>query len=395
MSVSHQEIVSSLVDGFAAAFGDTKDIAVAMAPGRVNLIGEYTDFNDGFVMPMTVDRGVYFGIRKRADQRVRVASIRYGETVEYELSQFEQPKPGSWPSYVLGIVEELRLRGLLDSGFEAVIDGNLNLGAGLSSSAALEVATAVSLQYVMGFEMNPVDMVMLCQHVEHNYANVLCGIMDQFACRIGQRGHALFLDCRSLDYKSVPVELGDFRVVIISSEVKRSLASSAYNTRRAECQTAVEHFGKFASDIKALRDVTADMFEAHSDDLSPVVRRRCRHVIAENQRTLDAAAALTAGKLEDFGELMIESHRSLRDDFEVSCPELDLLVNLSRNTNGVVGSRMTGAGFGGCTVSIVHKDAVATLADKLNSDYTARFNLTPGMFVLEGNREAGPIDLGA
>lgn len=395
MSVSHQAMVSSLVDGFAAAFGDTKDIAVAMAPGRVNLIGEYTDFNDGFVMPMTVDRGVYFGIRKRADQRVRVASIRYGETVDYELSQFEQPKPGSWPSYVLGVVEELRLLGLLDSGFEAVVDGNLNLGAGLSSSAALEVATAVSLQHVMGFEMDPADMAKLCQHVEHNYANVLCGIMDQFACRIGQRGHALFLDCRSLDYESVPVELGDYRVVIISSEVKRSLASSAYNTRRAECQKAVEHFGQFAPDIIALRDITADMFGAHGDELSPVVRRRCRHVIAENQRTLDAAAALKSGKLEDFGKLMIESHRSLRDDFEVSCPELDLLVKLARNTNGVLGSRMTGAGFGGCTVSIVHKDAVMSLVDKLNSDYTARFNLTPGVFALEGNREAGPIDLDA
>ncbi len=384
-------MIKFLVEEFDSRFGDANNVKVVMAPGRVNLIGEYTDFNDGYVMPMTVDRGVYLGIRKRADQRVRVASIRYDETVEYELNEFEQPKPGSWPSYVLGVVEELRLRGLLDCGFEAVVDGNLNLGAGLSSSAALEVATAVSLQHVMGFEMDPVDMVKLCQHVEHNYANVLCGIMDQFACRIGRRGHALFLDCRSLDYESVPVELGDYRVVIISSEVKRSLASSAYNTRRAECQQAVEHFGQYVPDIRALRDVTADMFEAHGDELSPVVRRRCRHVVGENQRTLDAAAALKAGKLEHFGKLMIESHRSLRDDFEVSCAELDLLVKLARNTDGVLGSRMTGAGFGGCTVSIVHKDAVHSLIDKLNADYTAHFNLTPGVFVLERNLEAGPL----
>lgn len=387
-------MIESLVDEFASRFGDANDVSVVMAPGRVNLIGEYTDFNDGYVLPMTVDRGVYFGIRKRADQRVRVASIRYDETVEYELDEFERPKPGSWQSYVLGVVEELRLRGLLDCGFEAVVDGNLNLGAGLSSSAALEVATAVSLQHVVGFEMDPVAMVKLCQHVEHNYAKVLCGIMDQFACRIGKRDHALLLDCRSLDYDSVPVELGDHRVVIVSSEVKRSLASSAYNQRRAECQQAVEHFGQYETDVRALRDVTAKMLEAHGDGLSPVVRRRCRHVIAENQRTLDAAEALKAAKLSDFGALMVESHRSLRDNFEVSCPELDLLVKLANETEGVLGSRMTGAGFGGCTVSIVHKDAVPSLVERLNSDYTARFRLSPGVFVLEGNREAGPIRLG-
>ena len=384
-------MIKSLREGFESRFGDSENVKFAMAPGRVNLIGEYTDFNDGFVFPMTVDRGVYFAIRKRADRRVRVASIRYDELVEYDLDDFTAPTPGSWSSYVLGVVEELRLRGLLDCGFEAVVDGDLNLGAGLSSSAALEVATAISLQHVIGFEMDPVDMVKLCQHVEHKYANVLCGIMDQFACGIGKRGHALLLDCRSLEFENVPVALGDFRIVIVNSEVKRSLASSAYNTRRAECQEAVEHFSQRDSAVRALRDVTFDMFEEHGDELSPVVRRRCRHVVGENQRALDAAIALKADSLDEFGELMTESHKSLRDDFEVSCPELDLLVELANSTDGVLGSRMTGAGFGGCTVSLVHKDAVNDLADKLNTDYTARFGLKPGVFVLEGNLEAGPL----
>jgi galactokinase len=390
MNTAHLEMIESVRIAFGSTFGNDDGVIVAMAPGRVNLIGEYTDFNDGFVFPMTVDRGVYFAIRARADTLVRIASVRYDELVEYELDHFEAPQPGSWSSYVLGVVEELRLRGLLKHGFEAVVDGNLNLGAGLSSSAALEVATAVSLQQVFGFEMDRVDLVKLCQHVEHNYANVLCGIMDQFACGIGRSGHALLLDCRSLDYENVPVELGDHRVVIISSEVKRSLASSAYNTRRAECQAGVEYFARYDRSVRALRDVSAELFESHNDELTPVVRRRCRHVISENQRAQEGAAALKAGQMDRFGELMKASHRSLRDDFEVSCPELDMLVKLANGTAGVPGSRMTGAGFGGCTVSIVHTGSIETLVDNL-AEYTARFNLTPGVFVLEGNLEAGPV----
>ncbi len=390
MNTLHKDIAESIVEDFAKIFGDADGVTVAMAPGRVNLIGEYTDFNDGYVFPMTVDRGVYLAVRARKDKTVRVASVRYDELVEYELDELETPKPGSWQSYVLGVVEELRSRGHLTHGFEAVVDGNLNLGAGLSSSAALEFATAVSLQQIAGFEMDPVDMVKLCQYVEHNYANVMCGIMDQFACGIGRSGHALLLDCRSLDYENVPVELGEYRIVIINSEVERSLTSSAYNTRRAECQEAVEHFRKYDNSVGALRDVDMDLFEKHGDELSPVVHRRCRHVVGENARTLAAVDALKSGSLYLFGRLMNESHLSLRDDFEVSCEQLDLLVELANDTDGVLGSRMTGAGFGGCTVSLVHKDAVPRLVERL-SDYTARFNLEPGVFVLERNLEAGPI----
>jgi galactokinase len=294
MAASHSAMIESLVECFGSRFGDTDNVTLAMAPGRVNLIGEYTDFNDGYVMPMTVDRGVYIAVRRRSDKRVRAASIRYDELIEYELDQFTAPEPGSWSSYVFGVVEELRLRGLVDAGFELIVDGNLNLGAGLSSSAALEVATAVSLQQVFDFEMSAVEMVKLCQHVEHNYANVMCGIMDQFACRMGRQDHALVLDCRSLDYENVPVELDDHRIVIVSSEVKRSLASSAYNTRRAECQEAVEHFRQYDKSVSALRDVSSEMFEAYSDELTAVVLRRCRHVVGENQR-VTARFNLTPG----------------------------------------------------------------------------------------------------
>ena len=375
---------------FTATFGDDNDLQVVMAPGRVNLIGEYTDFNEGFVFPMTVDRGVYVGIRARDDQRVRVKSIRFGELIDYRLDDFEKPEPGHWSCYVLGVVEELRLLGLVSHGFDAVIDGNLNLGAGLSSSAALETATALALQSLFGFEMSRVDVATLCQRVEHRYANVMCGIMDQFASGLGRSNHALLLDCRTLSHVNIPTHLDKYRMVIISSEVKRELASSAYNERRAQCEEGVALFRQFDPTIASLRDVTPDLFDAYGDQLSEIVFRRCRHVITENARVLDASAALAADELVQFGRLMTASHNSLRDDFEVSCDELDYLVDIANGTEGVLGSRMTGAGFGGCTVTLIHMDAIETLRANLLS-YTDRFGLNPEMFVLQGNLEAGRV----
>ena len=357
---------------FTATFGNDNDLQVVMAPGRVNLIGEYTDFNEGFVFPMTVDRGVYVGIRARDDQRVRVKSIRFGELIDYRLDDFEKPEPGHWSCYVLGVVEELRLLGLVSHGFDAVIDGNLNLGAGLSSSAALETATALALQSLFGFEMSRVDVATLCQRVEHRYANVMCGIMDQFASGLGHSNHALLLDCRTLSHVNIPTNLDKYRIVIISSEVKRELASSAYNERRAQCEEGVALFRQFDPTIASLRDVTPDLFDAYGDQLSEIVFRRCRHVITENARVLDASAALAADELVQFGRLMTASHNSLRDDFEVSCDELDCLVDIANGTEGVLGSRMTGAGFGGCTVTLIHMDAIETL----------RANLLPTLIAL-------------
>ena len=375
---------------FTATFGDDNDLQVIMAPGRVNLIGEYTDFNEGFVFPMTLDRGVYVGIRARDDQRVRVKSIRFGELIDYRLDDFEKPELGHWSCYVLGVIEELRLLDLVSHGFDAVIDGNLNLGAGLSSSAALETATTLALQSLFDFEMSRVDVATLCQRVEHRYANVMCGIMDQFASGLGRSNHALLLDCRTLSHVNISTNLDKYRIAIISSEVKRELASSAYNERRAQCEEGVALFRQFDPTIASLRDVTPDLFDAYGDQLSELVFRRCRHVITENARVLDASAALAAGDLTEFGRLMTASHNSLRDDFEVSCDELDCLVAIANDTEGVLGSRMTGAGFGGCTVTLIHMDAIETLRANL-LHYTDRFGLNPQMFVLQGNLEAGPV----
>lgn len=375
---------------FQSHFGGTQDLSVVMAPGRVNLIGEYTDFNDGFVLPMTVDRGFYIGIRPRSDNHVSIISLKFDETVTHDLGTFEQPKPGHWSCYVMGVVEELRLSGLIPSGFEAVIDGNLNLGAGLSSSAAVEMATALALQNIFKFAMPRTDIAVLCQRVEHRYAGVMCGIMDQFASGLGRANHALMLDCRSLSYVDIPLTLGDHRIVIISSQVKRELASSAYNERRAQCEEGVTLFQQYDPSVQALRDVTLDQVNAHASELSDIVRRRCSHVVSENMRVLNASAALGAGDLEELGALMNASHQSLRSDFEVSCAELDCLVDIAQRTDGVLGSRMTGAGFGGCTVTLIHRDAVECLKARL-AEYEARFALKPGVFVLTDNLQAGVV----
>ena len=321
---------------------------------------------------------------------MRVFSSRFGELIEYQLDEFVKPESGHWSCYVLGVVEELKVLGLVPHGFDAVIDGNLNLGAGLSSSAALETATALALQSLFGFEMSRVDVATLCQRVEHRYAGVMCGIMDQFASGLGRSGHALLLDCRTLSNVNIPLNLGDHRIVIISSEVKRELASSAYNDRRLQCEEGVALFKQYDPTIVSLRDVTADLFDAYGDQLSEVVFRRCRHVITENARVLDASAALAADELAQFGRLMTASHHSLRDDFEVSCDELDYLVDIANGTEGVLGSRMTGAGFGGCTVTLIHTDAIETLNANLLA-YTDRFGLGPEIFILERNLEAGKV----
>jgi galactokinase len=249
----------------------------------------------------------------------------------------------------------------------------------------------VALQQIFGFPLDPVETVKLCQSVEHVYAGVQCGIMDQFACRLGRRDHALLLDCRTLDYEHIPLAPDDIRVVIVNSGVKRALAGSKYNERRAECQQGVNHFHKYDPAITALRDVSRELLDQHAGELPDNVRKRCRHVVMENQRVLDAAELLRNGQLAAFGRLMNESHASLRDLYQVSCPELDALVEIGQKTDGVLGSRMTGGGFGGCTVHLTEKEAVLVLQERFQQLYPQRFNLEPAIFVLEQNVEAGPI----
>lgn len=388
-----EAIIDRLMDEFEAAYGDTDGVCIARAPGRVNLLGDHTDYNDGFVFPMTLDRAIWLALRRRDDDQVRLHSANFEDSIAYPLSQRPDVPASAWSSYVSGVIEELRKRDLVPGGFEGVVYGDVPLAGGLSSSAAVEVATAVSVQHLFGFDLDPVEAVKLCQSVEHNYVGVQCGIMDQFVSRLGQVDHGLFLDCRSLDYQHIPLPLDEWRIVVVNTGVKRALAGSKYNERRAECEQGVAYFAGQQPGVRALRDVSVELLEQHGGELPELIGNRCRHVVTEDERVRAATEALRAGRMESFGQLMNESHASLRDLYEVSCDELDELVSIAQNTDGVAGARMTGAGFGGCTVNLVRPDAVLNLGERIERIYRQRFDLEPTILVVEGNIEAGPVEL--
>lgn len=367
---------------------DERRIIVARAPGRVNLLGGHTDYNDGFVLPTTIDRSVHVALRERDDDTVLLHSVNFDEEVEYSLGGAETAELPSWARYVVGIAAELKRRGAALQGFEAVLSGNVPLGAGLSSSAALEVAVAAGLKELFSIEIDSVETATLCQHVEQEYIGVDCGIMDQFSSRIGQAGHALFLDCRSLDYQHLPLPMDEVCLVVADSGVRRKLASSKYNERRKECEEAARIFQHHVnSEIRSLRDVSAEMLEEGVPQLSQTLFRRARHVVTENQRVEQGADLLAQGKLEAFGTLMSASHASLKSDYEVSCAELDCLAETATNTKGALGARMTGAGFGGCTVTLVRREALSRLKQALTTRYQERFDHDLDIYVVEHNLE--------
>lgn len=381
-------VVDALLDRFQRAF-DSAARLVVRAPGRVNLIGDHTDYNDGFVLPATIDRGVYVALSPRADSLVRLRSVTFDDAIDYWIDSRPARTEASWRSYVTGAVEELRAAGYLSGGFELLVYGDVPLGAGLSSSAALEVAVVFGLSTLLELNLDPVETIRLCQTVEHRYAGVQCGIMDQFCSRLGRKNHALFLDCRSLDHEHVPLRLGEagLALVIVDSGVSRELATSKYGERRRECEAVVQALRDAGADVSALRDVSADMLESEKHRLADSTARRALHVVDENARVLRARDALRAAAFQSFGELMNASHVSLRDLFEVSAPELDLLVAEAQSVEGVLGARMTGGGFGGCTVNLVRSDAVDCLTSHLESAYAARFGRSPEVYVLTENYE--------
>lgn len=389
VSQSAEIVVHRLLSDFKDQFGSADGALVARAPGRVNLIGDHTDYNDGFVLPITIDHDVYAVVRARADDGVRLYSVNYEDAVFYPLEDRPHVTRGSWASYVTGAIEELRRRGFVSGGFDMMIYGNVPLGAGLSSSAALEVAVVFGLSAALEFDIDPIDAIRLCQTVEHWYAGVQCGIMDQFASRLGRRGHALFLDCRTLDHEHVPLPLfqSGLALVIADSRVTRELANSKYSERRDECDAIVAVANQSDGDVMALRDLTPAVLGRLGDALTETLRNRARHVIEENQRVKSARDALKASDFEAFGTLMNESHESLRDLYEVSAPELDLLVATAQNISGVHGARMTGGGFGGCTVNLVEQAAVSELKQTLRNSYADEYGREPRVYVLKQNHQ--------
>jgi galactokinase len=355
-------------------FGDLGAIRIVRAPGRVNLIGEHTDYTGGLVMPMALQSAVRVAVAPHPKPVVRLWSEQFAERAEFPLGGRPEGDVSPWLAYPMAVAAVLAEAGVPVAGFSAAIDGAVPMGAGLSSSAALEVALALAIlvaayphvpagpaePFVPACGLTTAQLAALCQQAEHR-VGVRCGIMDQFVSLHGRRGHALVLDCRSLEFKAVPLPADRAAVIIIDSGVRRKLTAGAYNERRGQCEEGLGLLRKFDPGLRDLRDVTPELFRAHERALPRTVARRCRHVITENARVTESAAALAAGDVERFGRLINASHDSLRNDYEVSCPELDLLVAIARGVPGVLGSRLTGAGFGGCTVTLARPDAVEPL----------------------------------
>ncbi len=363
---------------FAQRYGE-KPALLARAPGRVNLIGDHTDYNDGFVLPMAIDRAVWIALRRRDDTQVVVHSLDFGEDASFDVRRLERGGSG-WAEYMRGMAWSLEAGlppepGYALCGWEGVLAGDVPLGAGLSSSAALELATARAFAGACRLAWDPTLMARLAQRDENEWVGVNSGIMDQLISAAGVAGHALLIDCRSLATRAVPLPR-DVSVVVLDTATRRQLVDSEYNERRARSESAARQFG-----VKALRDVDEAMFAERADMLDDVTRRRARHVVTEDARVLAAAKALASGDVRRVGELMNESHRSLRDDFEVSRPELDAMVAIARTQTGCYGARMTGAGFGGCAVALVSRDVAERFAGDVATRYESEVGLTPAVYV--------------
>ena len=362
---------------FTRCFGHPPRWLVA-APGRVNLIGEHTDYNDGFVLPMAIRRYIVIAAGANSGRQVTLHSVTTGETATFSVRpKVERGEPG-WSNYVRGVIAGFQKLGKKVAGFDAIIESTLPFGGGLASSAALEVATATLLEAMAGPALDPLEKALLCQQAEHEFAGVPCGIMDQFTSILAQEDHALLLDCRSRTTTSVAMTDPAVTVLIINTNVRHKLAESEYAKRRSQCEAAAR-----VLKVAALRDATPEALEAARRQMEPVVFRRARHVISENQRTLQAAQAIQASDWDAVGRLMYDSHRSLREDYEVSCPELDTVVDIAQGigaAGGVIGCRMTGGGFGGCAVSLVRTDAVQRTTRALDMAYEKKTGRQANIF---------------
>ncbi|MEY3990018.1 MAG: hypothetical protein RI985_1099 [Chloroflexota bacterium] len=366
---------------FVSRFNHTPALIVR-APGRVNLIGEHTDYNDGFVLPAAIDRATFIAASPRTDKRVRVLAADLNEEDEFGIDQIERSGMRPWSNYVRGMIKSLMTAGHEINGADMVVASSVPRGAGLSSSAALEVATGYVFQLFHNLNILGEELALMAQATENHFVGVNCGIMDQFIVTLGQANHALLIDCRDLNYQAVPLPTG-VSVVICDSHIERTLAGSAYNQRRAECDQAVEILKPQLPGIKALRDVTSAQLNAHGHLLSPVVRQRARHVISENERVIAGVNTLQAGNVAEFGRLMNASHASLRDDYAVSIPEMDALVASAQRVSGCYGSRLTGAGFGGCTVSLVANEAVERFRHEVAAAYLASTGRSATIYVTQ------------
>jgi galactokinase len=373
-----------LKETFISLYGaDENEIHLLFSPGRVNLIGEHTDYNGGYVFPCALSFGTYLVVRKNSTRMVRFATTNFDHRGEVNLDEPFEKEGKSWINYPLGVLNEFRKKTKEIEGVDLLYSGDIPNGAGLSSSASIEMVTAFAMNGIFGFGFDRMELVKISQKAENNFVGVNCGIMDQFASGMGAADHALFLNCETLDYELVPLKLEGMKIVIANTNKRRGLADSKYNERRSQCESAVEAI-RSEKNINHLSDLNLDQFNALSHLITDqTVKRRARHVITENNRTLGAIEALNQGDLTLFGQLMNQSHDSLRDDYEVTGKELDTLVEEARKLEGTIGSRMTGAGFGGCTVSIVKEEHVESFIREVGKGYNERTGLHADFYVAE------------
>ncbi|MBI9066241.1 MAG: galactokinase [Salinivirgaceae bacterium] len=367
-------MIQKIKQAFIEKFG--KHPILVKSPGRVNLIGEHTDYNEGFVLPAAVNKAIYFAVKPNGLDKFCFYSYNLQETYETSINSIE-PCQKQWANYLLGVVAQFVNDGKTVPGFDCVFGGDIPLGAGMSSSAALECGLAFALNHIYTFKYSTLEMVKFSQKAEHEYAGVQCGIMDQFAVMHGKANQVIKLDCRSQEYELFPLDMSDFMLILVNTGVKHSLASSEYNTRRKECETGVELLRKYDASINSLRDVTLDFIQNHENEFDATVYKRCTYVIEENMRLQKACEALLNTDFTEFGKQMYGSHYGLKNKYEVSCKELDLLVNIAEKVDGVLGARMMGGGFGGCTINLVKKEAVETFKNQIIASYKTPEGETP------------------
>ncbi|MBS3807012.1 MAG: galactokinase [Bacteroidales bacterium] len=374
---------TELKNKFTEIYGESKEqIHAFFAPGRVNLIGEHTDYNGGYVLPCALDYGTYLLVRKCDKKHISLTTTEFEYAPTIPLDLIHEKHGQEWVNYPLGIIDQFRkLNSQLQTGAELLFSGTIPHGAGLSSSASIEMVTAVALNDIFSFGHSLVELIQLSQRAENDFVGMNCGIMDQFAVGMGRENHAVFLDTDTLDYELVPVKLKDHKLIISNTNKQRKLTDSKYNERRTECEQALEHLNKEGQAFKNLGKIEYTQFQKVQERIpDPVLQKRARHVITEDKRVIAATQALNSGDLETFGRLMNESHDSLRDDYEVTGKELDTLVDEARKLEGVLGSRMTGAGFGGCTVSLVRAEATEAFISQVGKNYEAKTGLKPEFY---------------
>ena len=368
MKVTHvNEVFRSLYNSKANIY---------LAPGRINLIGEHTDYNDGFVLPAAIDKHVTYGLKENGFNKYRFHAIDLEESFEVEVGKLHHSDKG-WPNYLMGVIDQLNKAGHDIPGFDCVVTSDIPIGAGLSSSAALEAGLATGLNDIYDLNVQKLDLVKLSQKAENDFVGVNCGIMDQFASVYGKSGHVFRLDCRSLEFEYFPLILNGNSIILVDTKVKHSLGTSEYNTRRQECERGVKLVAEENEGVKSLRDVSREMLEAERGRFDPIVYKRCDYVVGEIERVQEACKDLLAGRIFDFGKKMYETHDGLSNDYEVSCEELDFLVDFTKDNPDVLGSRMMGGGFGGCTISIIKEDVLPSFKKEVTGAFLARFGHPP------------------